>query len=274
MTALTLVAPPAARPALPHRRRKGAASFVADLLAGADMAGPLEQHDGGSAAPEIDSPTTSPSPLLLLGRDDKDRPHASRFDACDADSVAHAAALMNMVVLPVTGGPLAELAAELPAGRLFASGKAFVPFASATLFNKLVSYTPIADRSALAPGGQRQAPAKGAKGGGKAEGDAPATAPSPEAPTVADAPVDAAPSGELIPGKPIKAGAFPNDWSEIRPLSIVLATIEGYDSWWPAEVMESKGDGLFVLKWVEGAHDLFLRRAEQLALLHPAFRGM
>jgi len=41
---------------------------------------------------------------------------------------------------------MADLAAKLPTGKLFSSGKAFVPFVGQALFERLVAYLPISAR--------------------------------------------------------------------------------------------------------------------------------
>jgi len=50
---------------------------------------------------------------------------------------------MEFVVLAVKSEAMAELAEKLPRGKLFTSGKAFVPFVGRQLFDTLVAYLPI-----------------------------------------------------------------------------------------------------------------------------------
>lgn len=67
---------------------------------------------------------------------------------------------------------------------------------------------------------------------------------------------------------------FPEGWDKIRVGQIVLATAERDEGWWTAHVREDKGDGVFVLEWEEWEGlDLFIRRREQIALLHPNYDG-
>jgi hypothetical protein len=76
--------------------------------------------------------------LVVFGRDEAGKPHASWFDAQSADLAMKAADLMNMRVLKVETEEHKALARQLAPGRVFASGRAFTPFARANLYSKLV----------------------------------------------------------------------------------------------------------------------------------------
>jgi hypothetical protein len=71
--------------------------------------------------------------LIVMGLDDTRKPHASTFDEEDAELATKAAGLMGMRVVPLVTAELQALAAKLPRGRVFASGRAFVPFVRAGL---------------------------------------------------------------------------------------------------------------------------------------------
>ncbi len=66
--------------------------------------------------------------VVVLGLDDKRKPHASAFTASEAELAVKAAGLMGMQVLRPETDDQRALAAKLPRGRIFASGKGFVPF--------------------------------------------------------------------------------------------------------------------------------------------------
>lgn len=83
------------------------------------------------------TPNMVPLPVVVFGRDDKGKPHASRFRAADAELAEKAAGLMGMRVLRVASDEQETLAAKLPPGRVFASGRGFVPFVKAELLAKL-----------------------------------------------------------------------------------------------------------------------------------------
>src|ERR1700704_6352391 len=77
--------------------------------------------------------------LVVLGIDMSDKPHASRFAERDAPFVVRAAELMGFHVIrvaPENTEPHA-IAEGLPLGRIFATGRAFVPFVGRSAFDKL-----------------------------------------------------------------------------------------------------------------------------------------
>src|SRR5215210_523339 len=76
--------------------------------------------------------------LVVFGRDEAGKPHASWFDAQSADLAIKAADLMNMRVLKIETEEQKALARQLAPGPVFASGRAFTPFARANLYSKLV----------------------------------------------------------------------------------------------------------------------------------------
>src|SRR5829696_7503888 len=84
-----------------------------------------------------DTPASEPS-VVVFGRDEAGKPHASWFDAENAELAIKAADLMNMRVLRVETEEQKALARQLAPGRVFASGRAFTPFARANLYSKLV----------------------------------------------------------------------------------------------------------------------------------------
>src|SRR5687768_8705615 len=76
--------------------------------------------------------------VVLFGRDEAGKPHASWFDAESAELAIKAAELMQMRVLRVETEEQKALARQLARGRVFATGRAFTPFARANLYSKLV----------------------------------------------------------------------------------------------------------------------------------------
>jgi hypothetical protein len=78
--------------------------------------------------------------LILFGRDEAGKPRASWFYALSADLARKAADLMKMRVLPVETEEQKAVARQLQPGRVFASGRAFAPFARREVFSKLVEF--------------------------------------------------------------------------------------------------------------------------------------
>ena len=65
--------------------------------------------------------------LIVLGRDEAGKPKAARFPSGHDGLVAKAAKAMNLAVCKADGEVLAELAKKLPPGRLYSTGRGFVP---------------------------------------------------------------------------------------------------------------------------------------------------
>src|SRR4051794_11571913 len=78
--------------------------------------------------------------LVVFGRDNAGKPHASRFEPSEAELAEKAAGLMGMQVLRPETDEQRALAAKLPKGRVFASGRAFVPFVAAGLYGPLAAF--------------------------------------------------------------------------------------------------------------------------------------
>ena len=79
--------------------------------------------------------------IVVLGIDIDGKPHASRFEDRDAPFVLRAAELMGFHVIRVAPETeeLHGVAAGLPVGKIFATGRAFVPFVRRAAFDKLAT---------------------------------------------------------------------------------------------------------------------------------------
>src|SRR5437868_7553216 len=79
--------------------------------------------------------------LVVLGIDMDGKPHASRFAEHDAPLVQRAAELMgfHVVRVPPDKTELHGVAKGLPLGKIFATGRAFVPFVRRSAFDKLAT---------------------------------------------------------------------------------------------------------------------------------------
>ena len=76
--------------------------------------------------------------LIVLGRNEAGKPRAARFPTGHDNLVAKAAKAMNLAVCKADGEVLAELAQKLPSGRLYATGRGFVPPVGRSLYDRLV----------------------------------------------------------------------------------------------------------------------------------------
>ncbi len=196
-----------------------------------EMGTPLEQG------------ASKPMPALIVFGPDKDgKPHASWFAEVDVALATKAAGVMGMRTLPLQDEAAFAIAAQLPQGRVFASGRAFVPFVAKGVYARL---------DALADPGEVTAPAKGAEAaGGPAKGPIESSA------------SEAHPDGE--------AGRYPRNWAGVAIGSLVLISEGEGDGWYEAEVIEAKAGGIYTLRWRDWPDlPLLVRRREHMALLHP-----
>ena len=84
---------------------------------------------GASTADVVDTAkAATDASLVVFGRDDAAKPHASWFGAAEAELATKAAGIMRFQVLPITTDEHRAAASGLPQGRVFASGRCFSPF--------------------------------------------------------------------------------------------------------------------------------------------------
>ncbi|NLR98880.1 hypothetical protein HGP17_18845 [Rhizobium sp. P38BS-XIX] len=185
-----------------------------------------------------------PYPIVLLGRDDSGKAHASYFSATDGHSAKKAAGLMGMVTLRADTDDIRALMAKIPKGKLFDSGKAFVPFVKQALFKQLAAHLPeeermIADRPRSAT--SETVVASEANGGGQAQA-------------------------------PVKPSQLAEDWSKLKIGNLVLATEGPMEGWFEATIIEIKSNGALRLKWRDYLDTPpFDRPIAQVAMLHPKY---
>lgn len=195
---------------------------------------------------EAASGSTDVPALIVLGRDDTGKPHASWFGEEDAPLAQEAAGLMGMSALQIQHDAVRTLAAGLPKGRVFASGKAFVPFVKADVFESLAVHLPAHGPGNAADTVEQQQEASPGMEGASSPDDKPAHSPSTE-PTPPPA----------------------DHWSLIRMGKLVLASEGKGEPWYEAVVIQDKGEHL-TLRWRDYPDEPHIvRRREQVALLHP-----
>ncbi len=200
------------------------------------------------AAPEA---AAVPLATVVFGRDEQGKAHASRFEPADAALAERAAGLMVMRVLRLASPEQQTLGANLPAGRVFAGGKAFVPFCKAAVFEQFD-----ADPAAFSP---ERPP----------EADVPPAAPRRAVGArSARRAAEAGTGAQDAAGEPIEP---PLDHAAITVGHRVLAH-ELYDeqTFYLAEVVAVKGPDLLQLRWAAeqyASEQLFERHRDHLALL-------
>ncbi|WP_298961791.1 hypothetical protein [uncultured Methylobacterium sp.] len=185
----------------------------------------------------------------MFGPDTTGRVRAARFPAEDATTARQAAAMMGLRTLDIARDEHREVALQLAQGRLYASGRAFLPFVAKPLYDRLC---------ALAGGATDQTPASNRRAAGEPPSKPTAAAPPP------------APSWP----QPAPAPLCPEHWSGIVVGSLVLMREGEGHGWYEAVVVESKAQNLFVLRWRDWPElPTLVRRRQHLALLHPSMAG-
>ncbi|ESW94603.1 hypothetical protein NLY43_14245 [Mesorhizobium sp. C416B] len=196
-----------------------------------------------NAAVSAGTATASPA-LIVLGLDDGGKAHASWFGEDETDVAEKAAGMMGMAALRASTDELRDLAGKLPQGRVFASGKAFVPFVKAATFDKIATHLPSTYKwpiRAAKPAAEKLKPGKKASSTGIQE------------------------SGPKRP-EPSR----PTDWAKIEVGSLVLATEGAYQGWFEAQVVRISPDGVYSLRWRDWLDvPVFTRKLIHIALLHP-----
>ena len=176
--------------------------------------------------------------LVVLGIDIDGKPHASRFAEHDAPFVQRAAELMgfHVVRVPPDKTELHGVAKGLPLGKIFATGRAFVPFVRRSAFDKLATLV---------------------EGGVTIEAQA-AAGVDPVYPLADMFTTEAVNTADAL-------------WSKIEVGTIVLAAqpdIYG-PGWWEGTVVSIDGDDL-MLRWMEApAEKPFRASRRNVALRHP-----
>ncbi|MDW9957972.1 hypothetical protein GOB20_09050 [Sinorhizobium meliloti] len=179
--------------------------------------------------------------VIMVGLDDQGRPHASWFEEDEGDAAAVAADLMDMALIDLGNDELAAIAKNLPRGKLFDSGKAFVPFVKRTTYDQLATYL---DDDYIAAAAARV--------------EAAAAAVSAAAEDYAKA------SKGEVPARQ------PEDWSKLLVGDLVLARDIPEEGWFEALVVGQAAEDRFRLRWRDWPElPGFTRALTDIALLHP-----
>jgi hypothetical protein len=199
---------------------------------------PLPTPSKPPNSPPADGATPA---LIMVGLDDRGKPHASWFGPDDTAKAEAAADLMDMALMEIDSDELVAIASKLPQGKLFESGKAFVPFVKRETYDRLAAYL---DDDYIAASAARVKAAAAAASAGAAD-------------------YAKASKGET-------KGRQPGDWSNLMVGDIVLASEGLDDGWWEAKIEEVLPEEQFRLRWREWPElEDFTRRIVDIALLHP-----
>jgi hypothetical protein len=181
---------------------------------------------------KADKTSSTPDQLFIIGLDEKGKPRGARFPQVD-DRVVSAALDLNLAAVLKASPAFAEVAKKLPAGRLYASGKAFIPDIKQAFLDELMSIL-------------------------RQPGD------TSEAYRLERPKADA----ELRCKSPITSG-LPRSWDEVDAGHLVLAHAGYEDGWWEAICVKREGD-ILTLRYRDAPKvPAFQRHASTIALINP-----
>ncbi|RWD01420.1 MAG: hypothetical protein EOS58_25425 [Mesorhizobium sp.] len=192
---------------------------------------------------------TTPS-LIVFGRDETSKAHASVFLLPDIDAAEGAAKLMGMHSHRLEPGEAADIAMRLPRGKLFDSGKAFVPFVKGDLYTRIAALAGVGDEPRQASTGPD----------------------APEAAENASAGLPEAGKGPADDGQGAGSGdgGSPDRWAKLTVGDLVLASEGPDEGYFEARITKAKAKGIFTLKFRDYPDAPSIDRSYyQLGLIHP-----
>lgn len=180
------------------------------------------------------------SPLYVFGLDESGKPRGARFPQGLKDNIVSAATDMKFNVVHDHSAEFAALGQKLPVGRIYGSGKSFIPNIRRDLYDKLKA--------------AQERPNEAIEKGvyvNIASGNAGST-------TVANFPETAA------------APTLPRTWTEIRVGDLVIAQSSHIEGWWEAVVAERGANDILTLRWRDyPAEGTVQRHLGGVALINP-----
>ncbi|RUW89169.1 hypothetical protein [Mesorhizobium sp. M7A.F.Ca.US.010.02.1.1] len=188
--------------------------------------------------------------LIVFGRDESRKPHASVFLLPEVEAAESAARLMGMHSHRVEPGEAPEIVMRLPAGKLFDSGKAFVPFVKSEVYTRIAALAGVADERDGGPGDDKAA-------------DSPENA-------SAGSPTPVASHGEGDEGGGAAGDNGGDLWAKLAVGDMVLASEGPDEGYFEARIMKAKAKGIFTLKFRDYPEAPQVDRSYyQLGLIHP-----
>jgi hypothetical protein len=180
--------------------------------------------------------------FFVLGFDNKGKPRGARFAEYNERVLNFVSDLMLTSVYPASAA-FTEAAMKLPPGRVYASGKAFIPPIKRDLVEKLVAVLNV-------PGDESKT-FKLAYPPGQ----------TPEHETLL-------PCDNVRTISPITSG-LPRSWDSIGVGQVVLIEESAADGWWPSTVLERDGEILTLRFRDYPRQPKFQRHISQVALINP-----
>lgn len=188
----------------------------------------------------VTKPETSKATLLIFGLDENGKSKGARFLASQFESASQAASTMKLSICEALSNDLVELGKKLPSGRIYARGRAFVPFIKRDLYDKLHA----------ASGGLVR----------DAAGAEPAASPAKDS-------ADAA-AKSSAEAQPVVTG-LPKYWDQIQPGHLILNFEGPGEGWWEAVVV-ARNDQMLTLRYRDFPKvKMFDRHISTVALINP-----
>jgi hypothetical protein len=178
--------------------------------------------------------TTAAKPqILVFGLDQTGKPQAGRFVPDQAEPAKRAAASLKLSSCEVSAD-LAEIAKEVPVGRVHARGRAFIPYVKRDLYDRL----------------------NGAVGSAAP----PATPQSGAAPPLEQS---------LRAAKAALASALPQSWDVIEPGHLVLLQESVANGWYEAIVVKRENETLTLRFRDYPKYPTYTCHIRSVGLVHP-----
>lgn len=190
-----------------------------------------------SAAPKISDEFVAQNAAVILLTRDGGKARASWFPAPLSAHAKRAASLMQVNYLQIANDEVRQLATKLPQGRIFDSGKAFMPLVQGKIADALAVHLPKSKPPlrVVASSDTPKSPAEGAKG-----------------------------------NSVVGVRHHPKDWTDIKVGSLVLACEVEKEGWYEC-VVQAIRDGQLVLRWLDyPEYESFMRPPERVGLLWAA----
>jgi len=188
--------------------------------------------------------TAVASPVFAFGLDENGKPRGAKFLQGSNNDLVNAALRMNCRVIQNHSAALTALGMKLPVGRVYASGKAFIPNIRRDLYEKLDA--------------ARQQPPE------QIEGIVPVNLIA--EPPAASEPTDKAAS--VACASPMISG-LPKSWEVIAAGHMVLAFEGPGEGWWEAVVVQREEE-ILTLRYRDYPKVLnFQRHVTTVALINP-----